>query len=243
MSTFRVTMVIAGVVGLGFAGWEASSYLSVDSVIPADRSVPAPSIVEQSATIETAPPADRVAVDMRGASTSVPLQALKQLRAACAEGVAPGMDVRLPDEAAWDRFAKTWEELSVLVFRATGARDDVGIRIAQRRFENHQCQRIPESGMEKDSSGATKPVGVWGERRHPQEWVSTRFSYRDGEGQILEQVRIMPGEEPDLDAANLELALVIEMRSDAVRRLFADYETTPNSAGSSTPLQPKESSR
>jgi len=241
-------MVVGGMVGIGLAGWAVSACLSFDSVIPAGELVPAPSIVarsivEQSAAIEVAAPVERASADTRGAATSVPLHALKQLRAACAEGVAPGMDVRLPDEAAWDRFARTWEELSVLVSRATGARDDVGIRIAQQRFENRQCSRVPESGQEKDSSGATKPVGAWGERRHPQEWVSTRFSYRDGEGQILEQVRIMPGEEPDLDVANMELALVTEMRSDAVRQLFAEYALAPNSFGSSIPFPPKESPR
>ncbi len=137
------------------------------------------------------------------------------------------MDVQLSDMEAWDRFSSLWDEVSMAVRRAEDRRDDIGKRLARDRLAKGESARIPADGLETSANGHTKPVGMWRERRHPQEWVTNRVSYREGEGQIFEQVRIMPGENQELDSANGELESAVRMRTEAVKRFFAQFAGAP----------------
>ncbi len=191
--------------------------------------LPRPSVAEPRAAEETAdaPPValslERIAVPKCPPSVPPTPDAARRLRRALADGALPSPEVQLPDGEAWDRFSALWDELSVAVRRAEERRDEIGKRLSRARLASGDCVRIPDEGMEKDAQGHSRPAGAWRERRHPQEWVTTRYSYREGEGQVAEQVRLMPGENQDLDTANMELALAVDMRSDAVRRFFAQF--------------------
>lgn len=245
----KVIVVVGVVAAAGWATFSSWSVVTPGGLTPGlptdplriesvqDDAVEAPAAV----VLDPPPPSlDRMAVPNGPPAVAPPPNAMRRLRRAFSDGAVPGLDVRLPDAEAWDRFSTLWDELGTAVRRAEDRRDDIGRRLSRDQFAKGESARIPDDGLQKSPDGHARPIGVWSEKRHPQEWVSTRCSFREGEGQLFEQVRIMPGESQELDEASLEWALAIEMRTEAVKRFFANHMlSTP----SESPVSRKDGSR
>lgn len=222
--TIGKTILVAASICAGLSAvflWERSEADGSPEPLAATLVAQPSTIFQPAVAPPVEPPVGRAAVAAISTSVPPPPDALRRLRKALADGAVSSMDVQLSDVEAWDRFTSLWDEVSTTVRRAEDRRDDIGKRLARDRLAKGESTRIPAAGLETSENGHTKPVGMWRERRHPQEWVTNRVSYREGEGQIFEQVRIMPGENQELDVANLELALAIELRTEAVKRFFA----------------------
>jgi hypothetical protein len=188
---------------------------------------PLPSAVTPAESPVDRRPVERGAVVESPATVPPPPDAVRRLRKALDDGAVSTLDVQLPDAESWERFSVLWDDLSTSVRRTEGRRDGIGVRLSRDRFAKGECTRIPDDGLQKNPDGSAKPIGVWREKRHPQEWVSNRCSYREGEGQIFEQVRIMPGENQELDSANGELESAVRMRTEAVKRFFVQFAGAP----------------
>ncbi|MFN8827949.1 MAG: hypothetical protein ACK501_23525 [Planctomycetota bacterium] len=219
------SLACIGLAGMLLWGWPEAG----DSAPP----MPSPSLAEHSAQTPPAgahpvgSPFERIAVAESPPSIAPPPDALRRLRRAVSDGAVSNPDLQLPDAATWDQFTTLWDEHSILVRRAEDRRDDVAKKLSMAKFAKGECRRIPADGLQTSENGHTKPIGAWREKRHPHEWVSNRVSYREGEGQLFEQVRIMPGEDPELDSANGELESAVGMRTEAVKRFLAQFAGAP----------------
>ena len=121
----------------------------------------------------------------------------------------------------WSELERLWEQQSERVNAARSARRQLATKIARARLKAGEFEEILVGPEAIAADGSID--GPWRNLLHPDEWVTTRYRYREGGGQIVEQVRIMPGELPELDNATTTFRVAETLRRNRVRAFIAQH--------------------
>lgn len=128
---------------------------------------------------------------------------------------------RLVDAAAWQELESLWVSESAHVTEKRQAHHELGKRLAREKLEAGDITRFP---------GLTRPIGPGDpdyeavkartQKRHEDEWITTKAHFVDGTP-CFDVVRILPGEQPELDLALRALRDQEARRAVALREFFA----------------------
>lgn len=141
-------------------------------------------------------------------------------------GALPEEDLLLlADEGAMKEFLRTWHETSELVHQCKNDRASLFKRYSQERYESgHYAETLLDESERTDDGGFR--MDRFFKKNHPDEYCSTKMLYREGGGQIVRQVRVMPGEDLALDEATMTLRLAERLQCDALSSLLQRYRST-----------------